>query len=216
MYVHPVFVNDSIYHVYNRGVAKQPLFHDEHDYHQFLICLSYYLESTPEGKLSDAKKSHRLEEILSEPVQKPIVEILAYCLMPNHFHLVVRQLADGGISTFMRRSLNSYTRYYNTRYRRVGTMFQGTFRAVFVGSDEQLLHVTRYVHLNAPVAKLTDDPRSYLWSSYQTYVAATSSRLCDPSLVLEIAGGPAVYESFTKDYLGYARDLAIVKDLLLD
>lgn len=216
MYEHPIFVTNAIYHVFNRGVAKQPLFHDERDYRQFLICLSFYLEASPTEKLSAAKQGHRLDEALAKPVDRPLVEILAYCLMPNHFHLVVRQLQDGGLSTFMRRALNSYTRYYNTRYRRVGTMFQGTFRAVLLESDEQLLHVTRYVHLNAPVAKLVDDPKLYPWSSYLIYLDSRSTRLCDPAMVLEMAGSPAMYESFVKDYLGYAHELALIKDLLID
>jgi putative transposase len=149
-------------------------------------------------------------------VLAPLVEIIAYCLMPNHFHLVVRQLVDGGITSFMRRAMNSYTRAYNTRYRRVGTVFQGRFSEVVVESDQQLLHLTRYVHLNPFVAKLVRSPKEYPWSSYQLYLAEGSSRLCRPTDIVTIAGGGTRYQSFVEDYASYAQDLASIKRLLHD
>lgn len=216
MYEHPHFFTGEIYHVYNRGVAKLPLFRDESDFRQFLVCLSFYRETNPETSLATAKKLQTVEEqTMNEPHQS-LVEILTFCLMPNHFHLLLRQTSDGGISTFMSRALNSFTRYANTKQRRVGTMFQGTFRAVHVRSDEQLLHVSRYIHLNGYVARLADQPVLYRWSSYHDYLSSTSTRLCHPEFVLELSGGADRYQLFVEDYASYARDFALIRDLVLE
>lgn len=98
-YEHPAFVTDEYYHVFNRGVAKQQIFHDEHDHLRFLQTLSFYRESKPETKLS-LIAPERMQTILAEEPVSPLVEILAYCLMPNHFHLLLKQNTDGGISFF--------------------------------------------------------------------------------------------------------------------
>ena len=99
-----------------------------------------------------------------------IVDIGAYCLMPNHFHILLQQLQDNGISTFVRKLLNSYTRYFNTKNERIGPLFQGQFKAVRVESDEQLLHLTRYIHLNPLVGYVVKDLRNFEWSSYLDYI----------------------------------------------
>ncbi len=216
MYEHPHFVTGETYHIYNRGVAKQPLFRDESDFLQFLLGLSFYRESKPETSLATAKKLQSVDEQTQGEPDQPLVEILAFCLMPNHFHLLVRQTTNGGISTFMSRVLNSFTRYANTRQQRVGTMFQGTFRAVHITSDEQLLHVSRYIHLNPFVARLVDHTVEYRWSSYSNYLRDQPTRLCHPGFVLELSGGADRYQEFVDDYASYARDFALIKDLVLE
>lgn len=216
MIIRPKFANEHYYHIYNRGVAKQKIFHNTQDYQHFLDTLSFYLEKNPESKFS-ALPFKKRRKFLSANVKKPLVEILAYCLMPNHFHLIVKQLLDGGITTFMRRSLNSYTRAYNTRYNRVGTIFQGRFSAVLVENDEQLLHLSRYIHLNPFVAKITNEPKNYLWSSYNiNYLRSNNSRLCKTDLIISLVGSSELYKAFVENYAGYAQDLAYIKNQLID
>ncbi len=82
------------------------------------------------------------------------VEVVAYCLMPNHFHLLVKQVSEGGISKYLRQAINSYAKYFNTKYKRVGSLFQDMFRAVHIETDEQFIHVSRYIHLNPLVSYL--------------------------------------------------------------
>ncbi len=215
-YIQPSFATGHFYHVYNRGVAKQEIFQDERDYRRLLTTFQFYLESTPENKLSALNQTKEFRGTLAKDPAKPLVEIHAYCLMPNHFHLLLRQQEQGGVSTFMSRSLNSYTRYCNTRRTRVGSMFQGTFRAVHVSSDEQLLHVSRYIHLNPVVARLSRRADEYPWSSHNDVVRGIESRLCRPSLLIQLAGGSQTYQEFCEDYLGYAQELALIKDKLID
>lgn len=211
----PTFENGRVYHVYNRGVAKNPLFTSDADHRHLLDTLSFFREAQPTTKLSNLKPAALLRT-LAAPVQQALVEILAYCLMPNHFHLVLRQVVDGGITTYLSRAQNSYSRYFNVKHDRVGTMFQGRFQAVVVRTDEQLLHLSRYVHLNAPVARIVELPAAYPWSSYQYYMSETVSRLCQPSTILELAGSSAQYQTFVEDFVGYARSLHDLKDLLLE
>ena len=213
MYTRPVFVTGQYYHIYNRGVAKQPLFHDSQDYQHFLLTMAHYLESAPTHRFSDLLPRDRAILLLGEPLT-PIVEIVAYCLMPNHFHLLVRQLADGGITQFMQRSMNSYSRAYNTRYLRIGTIFQGRFSAIHVTTDEQLLHLVRYIHLNPVVSHICSRPEDYRWSSHQNYIKNETHRICHPQLVLNMIGGR--YQSFVSDHIAYANELELIKHLSLE
>lgn len=213
MYVKPVYANNYFYHVYNRGVAKRNLFDSDFDYLRLLKTFSFYLENENKPKFSriDEKELHKILKI--EP-QKPLVEIYAYCLMPNHFHLLLRQIIDNGISIFMRRSLDSYTRYYNVKNDRVGTLSQGRFRAVLVESDEQLIHLSRYLHLNPYISGICKDNSLYSWSSYHYYLKDKKDRLCHSDFILKMMGSSQNYREFVEDYASYAQDLARIKDLL--
>lgn len=216
-YTKPVFITGEIYHLYNRGVNKQLIFKDQKDYRNMLIMFGYYLDNEVPLRLSEAKRTKRLEHILLQPPQKPLVEIVSYCLMPNHFHLLVKQITDKGVSTFMRRSLNSYSRYYNERHNRVGPMFQNSFRAIKVDTDEQLLQAIRYIHLNPFIAKLTKHLENYQWSSHHQYIAGHASRLCNSLFGLElIAQSGGTYQEFIQDYADYTRQIQQIKNILIE
>lgn len=147
---------------------------------------------------------------------KNYIQIIAFCLMPTHIHLVVKQLRNNGISTFMSNALNSYTRYFNTKYKRKGPLWVGRFKAVLVTADEQLSHLTRYVHLNPVTARLRDKSEDWEWSSYQEYVATEeiSYPLCQFRDFLDMK--PRAYQSFVEDQIDYQRQLADIKNLILD
>lgn len=215
MYIKPDFVNQNIYHIFNRGVAKQDIFRDKNDYQHFLNTFSFYLEKNPDQRLSKTNPE-LLSQLISIPPKNALVEILAYCLMPNHFHLMIRQLTDNGITTFARRFLDSYARYFNTKYDRVGTIFQGRFKAVLVENDIQLVHLSRYIHLNAYLNKISNDFNNYKWSSLPCYLKNQSNRICHPQFIIDIIGSPKAYLEFTSDFASYARDLQVIKNKLLD
>lgn len=146
---------------------------------------------------------------------KKVVEILCYCLMPNHFHFLVRQLKDGGISQFVSQVSNSYTKFFNTKYDRVGALLQGVFSAVLVETDGQLVHLSRYIHLNPLVSDLVKNLSTYKWSSYVEYVSG-QGLLCSVSEILGYFASPAAYEKFVLDQAEYGQSLEWLKHKLID
>lgn len=203
-------VNGQIYHIFNRGVEKRTVFTDKRERTRFLEAVKYYQQISPEIKFSKADKDKK--ENLSD---KKLVEVIAYCLMPNHFHFLLKQISDHGVSTFIRRLINSYTRYFNTKNERVGSLFQGPFKAVRIESDEQLLHATRYIHLNPLVGYLVKDLRNFEWSSYLEYVGLRSNNVCKREEVEQFISLEG-YDQFVKDQEGYAKQLENIKYIMLD
>jgi putative transposase len=108
-----------------------------------------------------------------------IVDIIAYSLMPNHFHLLLKQNKEKGVATYVANFVNAYTKYFNTKHERSGPLFQGVFKAVYVETDEQLVHLTRYIHLNPVASSLIAQEHlpTYQWSSYPAYLATTENDL---------------------------------------
>src|SRR3990172_6410842 len=147
-----VFVNDEIYHVFNRGVEKRPTFINKWELKRAILTLDYYRFAKLPIKLSKFlilpnSDQTKLLESIKKDCEK-LVEIICFCLMPNHFHFLLKQKVDKGIPIFISNFTNSYTKYFNTRNERVGPLFQGIFKAVRIESEEQLIHVSRYIHLN--------------------------------------------------------------------
>jgi putative transposase len=132
--------------------------------------------------------------------------------MPNHFHFLVRQLKDNGISIFMSQVSNSYTKFFNTKNKRIGALFQGPFKAVHIQSDEQLIHTSRYIHLNPVVSNLTKNIASYRWSSYCEYL--DKPYICSTSEILDFFASPVAYKSFIENQINYAKTLEILKHTL--
>ncbi len=209
------FLNGNIYHLYNRGVAKQEIFRSQYDYQRLLDNFAYYLDSESKQRISMISKT-KLREILANPPKKPLVSILSYCLMPNHFHLMAKQLQNGGISLFMKNSLNSYSRYFNTKNNRIGPIFQGRFKTVCVEDDEQLMHLSRYIHINPYIANLVSDPRNYRWSSLESYLGQNESRICHYAEILELFDSIGEYQDFIQDYTEYLKQQLLIENLALE
>ncbi len=133
------FAEGEYYHCYNRGTEKREVFCDEQDYAYFLKALYAYNTSKVFGKMK--LTIHKKQE-------NPPVHILAYCLLPNHYHLVLRNNTDQGISKYLQRVGGGYTMYFNKKYNRSGALFQGTFKSKYVASDQDMRHLLAYVSLN--------------------------------------------------------------------
>lgn len=205
-------VTGEIYHVFNRGVARLPIFEDKRDYNRFLETLYYYQFQGPKPQFSQIK---RFKDLNFEKNQK-IVEIICYCLMPNHYHFMIKQLQDNGISEFINKLSNSYTKYFNTRHERVGPLLQGQFKAVRVETEEQLLHLSRYIHLNPIVSFLFKDLREYFYSSYLAFIDVRQDKICTKELVISMFKTPAIYELFVLDQADYGKTLEQIKHLTFD
>lgn len=173
-----VFAENEYYHVYNRGVEKRQLFIDEKD-HERMVKLLYTANSTTPVHLSN----YQGVSLLEIPRGETIVDIGAWCLMPNHFHILVKEKKDAGISLFMRKLLTGYSMYFNTKYERKGTLFERPFKVKHLDDDRYLKYQYAYIHLN-PIGiidsgwkekKIADKARalaflnSYQFSSYKDY-----------------------------------------------
>lgn len=197
-----ILANNEVYHIINRGVEEREVFLDKRDYSRFIDSFIYYQKADPPTRFSFRKRLKK--EQLSN--LDNLVEIVCYCLMPNHFHFLLKQVKDGGISLFISRLVNSYTRYFNTRHHRVGHLFQGPFKAVRIENDEQLIHVSRYIHLNPVTGFLVKNPQEYIFSSYSEYCKEEKG-ICQKGLVLEQFTSLADYEKFVLDQKDYAINL---------
>lgn len=148
------YLADGYYHIYNRGVEKRKIFIDEQDYKVFLTYLKNYLEPIDQKAIwAEIEKTHYLlRDKLFNKLQMnnytDKIQLFCFCLMPNHFHLLLKQKNERGIEEFMRSLGTRYVMYFNKKYKRTGGLFQGRYKAVLVKTDEQLLHLSRYIHLN--------------------------------------------------------------------
>jgi len=210
-------VNDKYYHVYNRGVDKRQIFQNESDYYRFLAGMIIFNDIQNKANLTKT-----LKEALNEAdKRKKIVDIIAYCLMPNHFHLILKQCVDGGIPLFLKKLGIGYTHYFDKKYERSGVLFQGKSKNSLIDNDAYLLHLSRYIHLNPAELDLGADDKfdfveNYPWSSCRFYTQNKPTKiLSGQEIVLEQFKGNSDYVSFLKDYQE-ERDLALVKDYLFD
>lgn len=180
-----IYVENCHYHIYNRGVEKRNIFLDDQDYKVFLYLLKYFLSPIKD-------KQHPLKSIPNIKIVRPRplsnlygeVELLAYCLMPNHFHLLLKQVTRDGMKKLMLKLTTTYSMYFNKRYNRVGYLFQGNYKAVMVTKDEYLLNLSRYIHLN-PTELTGVAPVNYKYSSYSNYLGMKKSNWLKPDLILK-------------------------------
>jgi len=147
------------YHIYNRGVDKRDIFMEDGDYIRFLRILSVF------NNMERCRSSYR------GPSSQKLVGVLCYCLMPNHFHLILTPLVENGIQKFMRKVGTGYAMYFNEKYKRTGSLFENRYKAILIDSDSYFLHLTRYIHLN-PVKLLYPDwkERKVKWGKIEKFL----------------------------------------------
>ncbi len=192
-----VDVPNSYYHVYARGHGKQKIFRDSDDYEYFLSLFARHLSNDPAVNVTGRVYSHLHEHIL----------LLCYCLMSNHFHLLLYQKTDGAMSQLMRSIMTSYSMYFNKKYGLSGALFETRYKASRISSDEYLLHISRYIHLNPK------DWMAYPHSSIHSYYLGAPEWL-QPAPVIELFGSLPKYADFLNDYVGYKESLKDIKDEL--
>lgn len=212
-------VEGKIYHIISRSIAGFKIFNRPADFKRIIKALEFYNHIKSVIKFSNflalsPRKQKKIQRDLNDSRSK-IVQITTYCIMPTHIHLILKQLKEGGISRLMKNLLDSYTRYFNVKYKRKGPLWESRFKNVLVKKDEQLLHLTRYVHLNPVSAHLIEKPEDWKYSSYQEYThKKIPHRICDYSDLLEI--NTTEYRKFVNNQISYQRELAKIKNLLLD
>lgn len=216
-------VTNEVYHVINRGAGSQPIFLNQRDYLRALETIFYYQNQDLSLRYSFFLRlpKHQKEELLDrlKARRKFLVEIIAHCLMPNHFHLLLKQIRDDGISIFISKFSNSYTRYFNTNQKRIGSLLQGNFKAARMETDEQLIHVSRYIHLNpysSYVVKNLKELENYPYSSLPEYLNPKMPVRCSKEIVLHHFKNVASYKKFVFDQADYQRRLQEIKHLVLE
>lgn len=215
----------EFYHVFNRGVEKRDIFVQEEDYLRFIHDLYEFNDQNQVLNLKFRFNYGSQTSIVRKRLL--IVNIHCFCLMPNHFHLILEPLVDNGISLFMQKMGSGYTNYFNNKYQRVGPLFQGRFKRIKVEKDEYLLHLSRYQHLN-PIElivpnwskeglgnwqKVNEFLKTYRWTSYLDYIGIKNF----PSVInREFISGyfqtPNEYEKYVSEFI--PETLIKIKNLI--
>lgn len=210
--------NEIFYHIFSRSIAKFEIFNDTDDYLRFFEILDLYrflefkYKYSQFNALSEKEKDNVLSNLSQEKV---LIDIVAYCIMPTHFHLILKQIVDNGISKYIGKALNSYTRYFNLRHHRTGPLWEGKFKNVLIEDDDQILHLTRYIHLNPTSAGLVKKPNDWAFSSYQEFINPNlNGKICNHKEIINLS--PKQYQKFTLDRQSYQKDLSAIKDIIID
>jgi len=209
-------VTGEIYHIFNKSIAGFEIFNSDTDLLRIKNVIRYYQVENNLISFSNFIKTKQNVSRLYFLEEDPLVTIIAYCIMPTHLHLVIKQLKDDGIEKFITNILNSYSRYFNIKHNRKGPLWEGRFKSVLVKSDEQLLHLTRYLHLNPVTSYLVKKPEEWNISSYKEYLSEVKAEnaLCQYNDIIDI--NPKKYKEFVEDRISYQRELAKIKDTMLE
>lgn len=236
----PEFVNNEVFHIYNRGVEKRDVFLIDQDYFRFINNLSEFndIKPTPPSNIrylirnpkAITPKHLEVQLLNTNRPSEPLIEILAFCLMPNHYHLLIRQLVENGVVKFMQKLGTGYTNYFNQRNERVGSLFQGRFKAVLISTEKHFRYIPIYIHLN-PLDLIAPEWRekklnnfnkavgfleNYRWSSYLDYIGKKNFPLITRrGYILKIAGGLKNFKRYTNDFMTM-MELEKIQDLILE
>lgn len=224
------FVNGEFYHIYNRGVDKRNIFTNRDDINRFFQGMIEFNVLDPIGSIYEnsfrqlGSEASKLTEKKSAKKQKPLVNFVAYCLNPNHFHFILEQIADKGIEKLMQRIGTGYAKYFNNKYKRSGSLFQGVFKSIHINSNEYLLHLSAYVNLNDRVHRLGSEASKSIkgQSSWGEYVGDDKKRFCEKDIVLGQFRNVKEYRTFAEESLAgilekrYGDEIPNIGEFLLE
>ncbi len=203
-----IFTNNQYYHIYNRGVEKRSIFLDKYDFLRFLRGLREFNSVDPIGSIHRNSFNKNLNKKLSDPTAKfqnkiPLVQVVCYCLNSNHYHLILKQVVENGISSFMKKVGGGYACYFNKKYNRVGALFQGRFKVVHIDSNEYLLHLSSYVNLNNMVhTKISTGKNFMFMSSFSEYIEKDNKNsFCEKNIILKQFKNKDDYKDFAEKSL---------------
>lgn len=218
-------VPGEYYHIFNRGNNKSDIFFDDKDRARFLFLI-IHLQSPVSFKnisrevkslvQSRALHSYAAKDVVAEICKNRYVELVAFALMPNHFHLLLREVQENGTSFYMHKILTAYSKYINTKQEKGGHVLEGPYRIVHVENNEQLLHLTAYIHRNPrDLREWRNNEHDYPWSSYQDFIDTNRwGELLDINVIHEQFEDKEEYRRFVET--SGAKDKAIIDDVLLD
>lgn len=215
-----VLATNEIYHVFNRSVGKEEILTLNSTLRRILALIDYYRypQTIRFSRFKTLSEKQRQQYLMQVYNRQPLVEILTFSLMPNHYHFLLRQLQEQGIYTFISNIQNAFAKYFNVKYNRHGTLFQNAFKAKRVETEEELIHISRYVHLNPVTAFLIeiDQLASYPWTSYATYTRKHSYPFVTTDTLLSLFPSAEDYWKFVEDQVDYQRELSLIKNLIIE
>ncbi len=215
-----IFAPGEHYHLLGRGNHKQKIFFDERDYIRFLLTILFFQfdGGIPQMRhLVEDFIQHRVLDKIRIPIaESRLVRLLAFTLMPNHYHVALEELVEGGISRYMQKVLNSFTKYHNVRYEKTGHLLQGPFKAVHQETNEQLLYLSAYMHRNPRELKEWRGREiEYPWSSYQDFFSENRwGTLLDPAIILAQFKDGDAYRMFVES--SGAKEQVFIQHSVLD
>lgn len=192
------FAVDEIYHIYNRGTDKRNIFLDFYDVQRFIQTLTLFNTVEPIGSLYEIT---RLNDKPLAPKDEPLVEIICYCLNPNHYHLMLKQVYENGISNFIKRVAGGYSWYFNNKYKRTGSLFGGPFKAIHIDSNDYLLRCSSYINLNPRVHQFGDQVAKLTKSSWEEYINGEKGGICKKDIILGQFKNLEEYKNFAEEAL---------------
>ena len=207
------FVAGEYYHVYNRGVDKRNIFSDQNDVQRFLQSMREFNTKEPIGSIYEnsfvkpqlGRETSKLPKLGKLPKSnQKLVDFIAYCLNPNHFHFILRPLSDNGLSEFIKRLAGGYTKFFNNKSNRLGVLFQGVFKSIHVNSNKYLLYLSAYVNLNNEVHQLgneTSKSSKLVRNSFNEYIN-NEPGFCTKEIILEQFNSKKEYGIFVKEVVG--------------
>ncbi|MCX6763138.1 MAG: transposase [Candidatus Moranbacteria bacterium] len=202
--------NEEYYHIYNRGVDKRNVFEGVSDYLRFIKSLEEFNRLDPIGSIYE--QSFRKKDSLGNSVSK-LVKIVAYCLNPNHYHLILKQIKDNGIEKFMHKVGLGYSKYFNHRHKRSGVLFQGKFQAINIDSNEYLLYLSAYVNKNKFIHGYDNE---FNFSSLNEYIGKSKVSLCSKNVILKQFRNKEEYNEYLKVNAKHLKEKKELKKYLLE
>ncbi len=214
-------ITNQIYHVFTKSIVGFKVFNNDFDFERFKKIFTYYQKKSPVVKFSRFIKYKEIQktnpnQLSPSPIKENLVNIVSYCLMPTHLHFILKQKTENGISQFMSKTLNSYTKYFNTIHHRKGPLWETRFKSIPIESNKYLIHLTRYLHLNPVTALIIKTPDKWPHSSYKEFIAnkQNENKICEYDGILDI--NPTTYKTFVEDRISYQKELAKIKHLILE
>lgn len=208
------FFDGSFYHVFNKSIANFGIFSKSVNSTRFIDTLDYYNNSNEKLSLSVYLRKNSINANLLIPKDQSIIKIISYCIMPDHYHLLVKIINSHKFSKYINNVESSFTRYFNLKNNRKGPLWQSTVKSVYIESNEHLLHVSRYIHLNPATKYLVNKPEDWNFSSYKFFI---SDEKYLKEYVKEISiDDCADYKKFVENNIDYQRQLKHIKKLMID
>lgn len=215
-----VIANNEVYHVFNRSIARENIFSSKTDLRKALEILQFYrfpqrLRLSKFKALTELQKNDYLSSLID---LLPHVQIYAFAFMPNHYHLLLKQIRENGIVRLIANFQNSYAKVFNLKNERIGGLFQNSFKAKRVENDEQFIHISRYIHLNPVTSYMINFNllANYPWTSFGAYVNSVRDSYIDIEPIVGLSGSIEKYVNFVADQVNYQRELALIKDLVVE